>query len=61
MVNSEEEITHSKLNMASYGMGASINQFFRMAFIAFGFYFYEGELGLDVWITTLGYILQKIL
>lgn len=60
MVNSEEEITHSKFEMASYGMGAAINQFFRMAFIAFGFYFYEGEIGLDVWITTLGYIIFAV-
>lgn len=41
MVNSEEEITHSKFIMASYCMGPAINQFFRMAFIAFGFYFYN--------------------
>ena len=60
MVNSEEEIIHSKLEMASYGMGAAINQFFRMAFVAFGFYFYESEIGLDVWITSLGYILFAI-
>jgi len=60
MVNSEDEITHSKFNMASYGMGASINQFFRMAFVAFGFYFYEGEIGLDVWITALGYIIFAV-
>ncbi len=60
MVNSKEEITHSKFVMASYGMGAAINQFFRMAFITFGFYFYEGEIGLNVWLTSLGYIIFAI-
>ncbi|MHA1105018.1 MAG: MFS transporter, partial [Promethearchaeota archaeon] len=31
-----------------------------MAFIAFGFYFYEGEIGLNVWITGLAYIIFAI-
>jgi GPH family glycoside/pentoside/hexuronide:cation symporter len=60
MTSAEEEITHSKFIMASYGMGAAINQFFRMAFITFGFYFYEGEIGLNVWLTSLGYIIFAI-
>ncbi len=60
MKNSENEVKHSKFNMASYGIGAAINQFFRMAFIAFGFYFYEGEIGLDVWLTSLGYVIFAI-
>jgi GPH family glycoside/pentoside/hexuronide:cation symporter len=60
MVNEEIEIQHSKWIMGSYGVGAAINQFFRMAFIAFGFYFYEVEIGLNVWLTTLGYILFAI-
>ena len=49
--------THSKGVMASYGVGPALNQFFRMAFVAFGFYFYEGEIGLNVWLAGLGYIL----
>ncbi|MHA1804885.1 MAG: MFS transporter [Promethearchaeota archaeon] len=48
---------HSKWIMASYGAGPALNQFFRMAFVAFGFYFYEGEVGLDVWLAGLGYII----
>ena len=60
MASTEKEFTHSKFVMASYGMGAAINQFFRMAFVAFGFYFYEGEIGLNVWITALGYIIFAI-
>jgi len=54
------EITHSKLHMVSYGFGATINQFFQMAFSALGFYFYEVEIGLNVWLTSLGYIIFAI-
>ena len=56
----DNEVRHSKLVMISYGMGPAINQFFRMAFIAFGFYFYEGEIGLDVWITGFAYVIFAV-
>lgn len=60
MKNEEIEITHSKAHMASYGLGATINQFLNMAFVSLGFYFYEVEVGLNVWLTSLGYILFAI-
>lgn len=60
MESSENEKFHSKWIMGSYGMGAAINQFFRMAFITFGFYFYEAEIGLNVWLTGLGYVIFAV-
>ncbi|MBD3254127.1 MAG: MFS transporter [Candidatus Lokiarchaeota archaeon] len=60
MQNEGIEITHSKAHMASYGLGATINQFLHMAFVSLGFYFYEVEIGLNVWLTSLGYILFAI-
>jgi len=56
MKNEEIEIMHSKAHMASYGLGATINQFLNIAFVSLGFYFYEVEVGLNVWMTSLGYI-----
>ena len=56
----DNQIRHSKLVMISYGMGPAINQFFRMAFIAFGFYFYEGEIGLNTLITGFAYVIFAI-
>jgi len=60
MESNETEKMHSKWIFLSYGQGPALNQFFRMAFIAFGFYFYEGEIGLNVWITGLAYIIFAI-
>jgi len=52
-----EEITHSKLNMASFGFGKFVNEFFVMAFGALVFFFYERELGLDPLLAMLGFII----
>jgi GPH family glycoside/pentoside/hexuronide:cation symporter len=60
MTHNEIEITHSKAHMASYGLGATINQFLTMAFVSLGFYFYEVEVGLDVLLTSFGYIIFAI-
>ncbi len=54
------KISHSKWNMFSYGWGKALNEFFAMAFGAFGFFFYETEIGLDVWLTSTGYIIFAI-
>jgi len=54
------EIKHSKKNMTSYGFGKFINEFFNMAFGAFVFFFYESEIGLDSWLTSIGYIIFAI-
>ena len=54
------EIKHSKANMASYGCAKALNEFIDMAFTAFGFYFYESEIGLNVWLVGLGYVIFAI-
>ena len=60
MKNENMEIKQSKLIMASYGFGPALNQFFRNAFVAFGFFFYEVEIGLNVWLAALGYTLYLL-
>jgi GPH family glycoside/pentoside/hexuronide:cation symporter len=55
-----DEIQHSKKDMASFGFGLATMQFLRMAFAAFGFFFYEAEIGLNVWLTSLGYIIFAV-
>jgi len=51
------EIKHSKKNMVSYGFGAYISEFFGMAFGAYVFFYYETVIGLDVWLTSIGFII----
>lgn len=60
MKNNEIEIKHSKLNMTSYGWGKALNEFLAMAFTSFGFYYYEAEIGLNVWLVGIGYIIFAI-
>ena len=47
----------SKLNCASYGSGAFVQQFYRMAFTSLCFHFYEAVLGLDPWLTSIGFVI----
>lgn len=54
------EIKHSKKNMASYGFAKALVEFITFAITAFGFYYYESELGLDVLLVGLGYIIFAI-
>lgn len=56
----KKDFRHSKWEMASYGAGPALNQFFRMAYVTFVFYFYESEIGLDTWLTGLAYIIFAI-
>ena len=56
----ESEIVHSKLNMASYGCGKALNEFFSMAFGATAFFFYEGELGLSSLLTGIGFMIYAV-
>ena len=60
MENANQEITHSKLNMASFGCGKFVNEFFVMAFGSLVFFFYERELGLDPILAMLGYIIFAV-
>ena len=55
-----EEMKHSKLSMASYGSAKALNEFFNMAFMAFSFFFYETEIGLNVWLVGLGFVVFAI-
>ena len=52
----EIEIKHSKSTMASYGFAKFIEEFLAMAFGAYGFFYYETEIGLNVWLVGLGFI-----
>ncbi len=54
------EIRHSKKNMASYGFGNFMNEFVQMAFGTYAFYFYEIELGLNVWFVTAGFFFYAV-
>ena len=60
MEKEEIEVSHSKKEMASFGFGLATMQFLRMAFAAFGFFFYEAEIGLNVWLVVLGFIIFAI-
>ncbi len=55
-----ENIKHSKGSMASYGCAKAMNEFFNMAFMAFGFFFYETEIGLNVLLVGLGFVIFAI-
>jgi GPH family glycoside/pentoside/hexuronide:cation symporter len=54
------DIKHSKKNMASYGFAKALSQFISIGFTAFGFYYYESEIGLNIWLVGLGYIIFAI-
>ena len=60
MEKKEIEILHSKKNMASYGFGKFFDEFLKVAFGTLVFFYYESELGLNVWITALGYVIFAI-
>jgi GPH family glycoside/pentoside/hexuronide:cation symporter len=50
-------IKHTKRSMLSFGFGKFITEFFNMCFGAYVFFYYERVIGLDVWYTSLGYII----
>ncbi|MHA1805043.1 MAG: MFS transporter [Promethearchaeota archaeon] len=60
MNTNESERASSKISMISYGLGRCARQFVANAFIAFGFYFYETEVGLNVVLTSLAFILYGV-
>ncbi|HEC40470.1 MAG TPA: MFS transporter, partial [bacterium] len=57
MGDTEVEITHSKKSMVSYGFGKFMTEFLNIAFGAYAFYYYEAELGLNVWLAGVGFII----
>ena len=56
MEKSDTYIHHSKKNMASYCSGIMGREFVQMAFNMFVFFYYEAEIGLNVWLIGLGLI-----
>jgi GPH family glycoside/pentoside/hexuronide:cation symporter len=60
LTEQEEQFEHSKVEMVSYGFGPALNQFFRMAYVSFAFFFYEIELNLNVWFVSLAFIIFAI-
>jgi GPH family glycoside/pentoside/hexuronide:cation symporter len=60
MEDTELEIKHPKRIMASFAFGTFMNEFLWMAFSAFAFFFYEGEIGLDVVMVGLAFIIYGI-
>jgi GPH family glycoside/pentoside/hexuronide:cation symporter len=57
MENSEIEVKHSKLGMVSYGFNSFSRELLRITFTTLGFFFYQTEVGLDVWIIAIAYII----
>ncbi|MFX0077072.1 MAG: MFS transporter [Candidatus Hermodarchaeota archaeon] len=60
MTQKEIDIKHSKLGMVSYGFNSFSREFLRIAFTTFAFFFYESELGLDVWLIFFAYFIFAI-
>lgn len=50
----------SKKSMVSFGFGTFINEFMAMAFSAFAFFYYEAEIGLNVWLVSIGFFIYAI-
>lgn len=57
MTNKDIEITHSKANMFSYGCGSLSREFLLIAFNTLVFFYYEVEIGLNVWYVGMGLII----
>lgn len=51
---------HSKKIMASYGSGIMSREFIQMAFNVLVFFYYEVEIGLNVWLIGLGLVVFAI-
>jgi len=60
MEKNEDHIQHSKAEISSYGFGSFSREFLRMAFSANAFYFFESEIGLDVWLVGTAFVLFAI-
>jgi len=60
MAQDEINIKHSKKGMVSYGFNSFSRELLRIAFTSFGFFFYESELGLDVWLIFLAYTIFAV-
>ncbi len=59
-VKSTKDKKNSSLIMASFGCGVFLSEFFNAAAGAFGFFYYETEVGLNVWLVSLAFSLYAI-
>jgi GPH family glycoside/pentoside/hexuronide:cation symporter len=60
MTENKTKVMHSKKIMASYGSGIMSREFIQMAFNVLVFFYYEVEIGLNVWLIGLGLVLFAI-
>ncbi|TFG21994.1 MAG: MFS transporter [Promethearchaeota archaeon] len=60
MTEENSEMMHSKKIMASYGSGIMSREFIQIAFNVLVFFYYEVEIGLNVWLIGLGLVLFAI-
>ncbi|MFX1312925.1 MAG: MFS transporter [Promethearchaeota archaeon] len=60
MGEEEKVITHSNLNMASYGFGKFLIEFIEIVFTAWLYYFYVRTIGVESWIIGLAVVLYAI-
>ncbi|MBD3254389.1 MAG: MFS transporter [Candidatus Lokiarchaeota archaeon] len=60
MENDKVKVTHSKANLASYGFGSMSREFVQMAFNVLVFFYYETEVGLNVWLIGFGLVIFAV-
>ena len=60
MEKNTDIIKHSKLEIMSYSFGGFAREFIVMAFNTFVFFFYEREIGLNVWLIGLALVIFAI-
>jgi GPH family glycoside/pentoside/hexuronide:cation symporter len=60
MGENELEIKHSKIGMVSYGFNSFSREMLRIAFTTLAFFFYQTEVGLDVWWTATAFIIFAV-
>jgi len=60
MNDDDNEVLHSKLNMASYGCGSLSREFVSIAFNVIVFFYYEVEIGLNVWFIAAALVIFAI-
>ncbi|TFG03810.1 MAG: MFS transporter [Promethearchaeota archaeon] len=59
-MGNELESEHATSNMASYGFASMSREFVQIAFGTYVFFYYEAEIGLNVWLIGIGLIIFAI-
>jgi GPH family glycoside/pentoside/hexuronide:cation symporter len=54
------KIEHGKGNMISFGFASMSREFVQIAFGTYVFFYYEAEIGLNVWLIGIGLIIFAI-